>query len=276
MHYVGLSRVRNSYSLHIINLNEHKIRVSEKVVNEMNRLRTEAYLDPLVTLKTLYHSVTFVFHNVRSLHLHIDDVRSHYNIQKADVNIFVETRLCTLDKDDVYNMKGFTLYRNDYNQSPTRSCYGTAVYVKNQFYCTEIPKRFNFSGVEMTIIVTDQVIPNLHVIGIYRSSSNVNLAKFIDALNYIHDFKLTTPDIPVIFLGDFNVNLLEKTSEQKALTRCLIDERGYTQLIKQYTTDYRSLIDHIYTNIPHLVQSSGVLESYYSDHKPLFVSLKTK
>lgn len=30
MHYVGLSQVRNSSSLHIINLNEHKIRVSEK------------------------------------------------------------------------------------------------------------------------------------------------------------------------------------------------------------------------------------------------------
>lgn len=73
--------------------------------------------------------------------------------------------------------------------------------------------------------------------------------------------------MPVVLLGDFNVNLLEKTSEEKALTRCLVEERGYTQLIKQYTTDYRSLIDHIYTNIPHFVMSSGVLESYYSDHK---------
>ena len=88
MHYVGLSRVRNSSSLHIINLNEHKIRVSEKVVNEMNRLRNEAKLVPLVALKTENDSITIVFQNVRSLHLHIDDVRSDYNIQKADVNLF--------------------------------------------------------------------------------------------------------------------------------------------------------------------------------------------
>ena len=59
MHYVGLSRVRNSSSLHIINLNEHKIRVSEKVVNEMNRLRTEAYLVPSVALKTLDHNYNY-------------------------------------------------------------------------------------------------------------------------------------------------------------------------------------------------------------------------
>ena len=45
MHYVGLSRVRNSSALRILNLNEHKIRVSErKVKSEMNRLRTQASL----------------------------------------------------------------------------------------------------------------------------------------------------------------------------------------------------------------------------------------
>ena len=159
MHYVGLSRVQNISSLHILNLNEHKIRVNEKVGNEMNRLRSQANLILLVTLRTLNDSITIVFHNVRSLHLHIDDVQSDYNIQKADINIFVETRLCALDKDDVYNKEGFTLYRNGYNQSPTRSCYGSAVYVKNQIHCKAIPHRFNFNEVEITIMVTDQLIP---------------------------------------------------------------------------------------------------------------------
>ena len=76
MHYVGLSRVRNSSSLHIINLNEHKIKVNEKVVNEINRLRSQANLVPLVTLRTLNETIKILFHNVRSLHLHIDDVQS--------------------------------------------------------------------------------------------------------------------------------------------------------------------------------------------------------
>ena len=59
-------------------------------------------------------------------------------------------------------------------------------------------------------MVIDHLIPSLHVIGIYRSSSNVSLAKFINALNYLHDSKLKTPDTPVVLLGDFNVNLLER------------------------------------------------------------------
>ena len=41
MHYVGLSRVRNTSALHILNLNENKIKVSEEVKHEMSRLRTE-------------------------------------------------------------------------------------------------------------------------------------------------------------------------------------------------------------------------------------------
>jgi len=47
MHYVGLSRVRNSSGLHILNLNENKIKVSEKVRSEMSRLRTLVSLVPL-------------------------------------------------------------------------------------------------------------------------------------------------------------------------------------------------------------------------------------
>ena len=30
----------------------------------------------------------------------LDDVRSDYNSQKADVNIFVESKLCLSDRDD--------------------------------------------------------------------------------------------------------------------------------------------------------------------------------
>ena len=77
MHYVGLSRVRNSSSLHVLNLNEKKIKVSEKVKNEMNRLRTDASLKTLAVLQVDIHSPqtkTILFQNVRSLHLHIHDV----------------------------------------------------------------------------------------------------------------------------------------------------------------------------------------------------------
>ena len=138
--------------------------------------------------------------------------------------------------------------------------------------CKEIPQRFNFNEVEITIMIANQPILDLHIIGIYRSKSQVKISKLIDALNHLHATKMKSP-VPYILLGDFNINLLEETSEKRAIARCLIEQRGYKQLIKQYTTDNQTLIDHIFTNVPHLVVSTGVLESYYSDHKPIYISL---
>lgn len=54
MHYVGLSRVQNRSNSQILNLNEWKIKVSKNVAIEMNRLRAEATLVPLVSLQQSY------------------------------------------------------------------------------------------------------------------------------------------------------------------------------------------------------------------------------
>ena len=210
------------------------------------------------------------------MHLHIEDVACDYNIQAAHVNIFVETALCSRDIDDAYNMTNFRLYRNDYDpQSTTRTTYGTAVYIRNDVECTCDPFRWNYNNTEMTVATIN--LPgciNVHVVGIYRSKSKVPFSKLIEALEHLHQTILNRePQTPVIILGDFNVNFMETTSEQKALVGYMIKQKGYTQLIKQFTTDYKTQIDHIYTNIPHQVQSSGTLESYYSDHKPIFACL---
>ena len=152
----------------------------------------------------------------------------------------------------------------------TRTCYGTAVYIKNEVHCVCPPIRANFNDVEITVSVVSGPVSDLLILGIYRSKSKVNLRQFIDALNIVLD-GIPNQSTPIVILDDFNVNLLEMSSESRVLTRCLVEQRGYTQLITQYTTDYHSLIDHIYTNVPDRIQSSGVLESYFSDHKPIFV-----
>ena len=148
------------------------------------------------------------------------------------------------------------------------------MYIRNDVECTCDPFRWNYNNTEMTVAIIN--LPgcnNIHVVGIYRSKSKVVFSKLIEGLEHLHRTILSEPRTPVIILGDLNVNFMEVTSQQKALVEYMIKQKGYTQLIKQYTTDYKTQIDHIYTNIPHQVQSSGTLESYYSDHKPIFVCL---
>ena len=96
-------------------------------------------------------------------------------------------------------------------------------------------------------MVLSDPIPNVHVISIYRSKMYVKLSSLIDALNnHPHSSKLTDCSIPVVLLGDFNVNPMEQTTEQRALNKCLIKERGYTQLINQYTRLPYSDRSHLY------------------------------
>ena len=127
MHYVALSRLRSISGLHILNMNENKIAVSKKVQDEMTRLRQKATLNSHIPFlyKNTSGSFKILFQNVRSLHLHFADVASDYNVKAADINIFVETALCSNDDNALYEIPGFQLFRSDLVQNSTRTPYGT-------------------------------------------------------------------------------------------------------------------------------------------------------
>ena len=76
----------------------------------------------------LSQTKTILFRNVGSLYLrlnlNIDDVRSDYNTQKADadIDIFVESKLCLSDRDDVHQLRELTSYRNDFRLAMELLC----------------------------------------------------------------------------------------------------------------------------------------------------------
>ena len=181
IHYVALSRVRSISGLHILNLHENKISVSEKVKKEMSRLRAEALLKPCIPF--LYNTsdnknqLSILFQNVRSLQLQIKDVTCDYNVQAAHVNIFVESTLRASDSSDLYNLENFEFFRNDYNPlSFARTPYGTVAYIQNDVVCLRNPFRYNYGSIEVTISVLDSPIENMHIIGNYRPKSKVTIS----------------------------------------------------------------------------------------------------
>ena len=48
------------------------------------------------------------------------------------------------------------------------------------------------------------------------------------------------------------------------------------QWISSYTTDRKTILDHLYTNIPDLLVDipTGVLETYFTDHKAVWASFR--
>jgi hypothetical protein len=270
IHYVALSRVTTIEGLHITDLCEDKISIDQRVVKEMEALRTERSLKLCFTpLYMLDHSdLKVCYLNARSLHKHIEDVRKDMNYSSTDIVIFTETRFSPLDPDEMYHINGYRLFRNDSSQfsGPGRPYGGTAVYSRIPLK-EGYPHAHNISGIEFTIIKTES-LPNLTIIGLYRSPS-IALSRLLAALHTILDEDSSSQNI---IIGDFNVNWMVE-SDRQALYNLMVIENNYSQLITDFTTDNKTLIDHVYTNLVEEQVHAGILETYFSDHKAIWASL---
>ena len=56
----------------------------------------------------------------------------------------------------------------------------------------------------------------------------------------------------------------------------MVNENGLHQLISTCTTDNGTLIDHLYTNLIEEDVQVGTLETYFSDQKAIWVSVKVR
>ena len=69
-----------------------------------------------------------------------------------------------------------------------------------------------------------------------------------------------------IILGDFNIDWNDDV-QRNTLFNQMISSFGYRQHILGSTTDHRTTSDHIYSNLGESRLRTGVLETYFSDHK---------
>lgn len=69
-------------------------------------------------------------------------------------------------------------------------------------------------------------------------------------------------------MGNFNLDFYQA----QVLASFLYSKYSLSKLISIATTNDDSILDHVYTNLDKkLIYMSGVLESYFSDHKPVFI-----
>lgn len=116
-----------------------------------------------------------------------------------------------------------------------------------------------FVGIEYTAVTVTKHGKKINMITIYRSptgSSPTFLNKLRDFLSSLDLNKLT------LILGDFNFDLLE--SPDHGILQ-LMREYGFRQCVTGPTTDYGSLLDHVYVNKGVDVHID-ILDTYYSDH----------
>lgn len=259
IHYVGLSRIKNLSNLFIKELNSKKISICSDVREEMNRMTTTSPLQlRLPDLSKLNNNCALVcFHNCRSLRKHIDDLRTDIYLKHVDILALCETRVFESDLD--LNIEGLSLFCADQQQSK----HGMALYykpniVQNQLIATSI------SGIELLITILDVA----NICFIYCPPKSATNQNFANVMQYLQSIINITK--PTIIMGDFNQNAFQNCS----VLNFLQHNYSFHQILKSPTTDYDSCLDHIYINFPQdRLCLSGTLESYYSDHKPIYLSV---
>ena len=150
---------------------------------------------------------------------------------------------------------------------------GVALYVKSSIrheYSEMLTKNSNIEAIWVTIKLPNSAPFN--ICSFYRPPS----ASDDYYNNMLNNFKLALSENEVIILGDFNFDYVidETLSTNPAhhielLLNC-------SQLITNYTrstSSSKSTIDHIYTSMPELHVSSGVIPCSISDHDIIYTIL---
>lgn len=261
IHYVGLSRVTQLSQVHITELNANKISVSKEVEVEMKRLRTERKMQCLPCLESFGADVMKVcFHNCRSLSTHFGDFRHDSNLMCADLIGLVETRVWD-NVDKALEIDGFKVFFAE----RVHAAHGLVVYYRENL-SLELLCSNTVASVEYCLFDINHDILVCFVYCPPKAATIDNISHFLCHIDAIISERQTS-SYKLLLMGDFNFDFLEK----KSLAALFEKKYQLAQIVHSVTTDYGTCLDHIYTNLSgSSIRSSGTLESYYSDHKPLF------
>jgi len=282
VHYVALSRVRTLQGLFLLNLCEQKIHISDNVRKEMEALRTNRklpismYFPPIPPASTFPLHITFL--NVRSLHSHIVLVRHDRIMSTSQINMFCEGRVKQTDAPNMYDICNYSVIQYpSLSNSNQRSAYGISVYTQLPVIDSSQLTTISESGGSVECVVLQTALTPDLILSVYcvyrspRSDENQFKRAMSRLASHNQTYQSTRTDVEhiTVILGDFNMDWFQ-SSTQSLMSSIL---PGFTQLVTDSTTDYGSLLDQAYTDIPiHFVQCyTG--ECYFSDHKPITIAI---
>ena len=272
MLYVALSRTRELQGLHIIGDFEppKEQKVKDPINIEINRLKKEKKEKLSFDNLTNNTGKKIIFLNTRSLKMHASKIVNDHWYHKGDILIFVETRL---KKDDIIEIPSFKkIFRSTtYENVQLR---GIIVFSKKELevevlkhivHIEKDDKNSCIGQVDLICLKVQEII----IIGGYKSPK-VNYKSFIEIFTTAINFVSKNNPL-LLVIGDFNIDLNDD-ARSSTLKRYILQNNLSSALPEgTKTTDFNTQIDVIFTNIEHY--SCGTYETYFSDHKPIFIQI---
>lgn len=197
--------------------------------------------------------------NVRSLLAKLDEVKTTLLDGSIDIIVLSETWLHSQCSNELLDIDGFKLYRQDRNITipggKKKRGGGICIYVKDEFSVTTWPtlshNNADIESLHVSCKLRNCKKVNLSVI--YRPPSG-NLQAALDIINDSLDEIRRSASGDTILLGDFNVDLFQLNAHTRKLKH-LAETNNLIQVITsptRITNTTETLIDHLYTNCPHI------------------------
>ena len=189
------------------------------------------------------------------------------DLQLLDVLCITETHLKKEDvtaASDFWNDTDGSVYRFDRDRSRGG---GVMLIISNKYQhkLIDVPN----CGIEA--VVAEILCPiKVYVVGIYIPPHQ-NKVLAVDGIGRILTQLGHNDEARIIVMGDFNEDLLEI---RRNTIYDYLTGQSFNQHVTEPTTDYRSLLDHIYTkNVDQIVVN--VQDCYFSDHDKTFCFVHT-
>ena len=219
--------------------------------------------------------------NIASLNLHIDDLRSVLSRLKLDFDVIGISehkikRGCTPSNN--INITGY----DEFKFEPTDTTHGGAgFYIKsglnyNVRYDLNLNDSPHVEAMFVEIFLKDR--KNLVVGCVYRHpSSDISIPDFTEKYLEPILYKVNKEKKECVLMGDFNINLLNSTGGENAVSKY------YNNLSSYFFTPYilqpsrlssKTLVDHIFFNSLEYHSYSGNLLYELSDHLTQFLVLE--
>lgn len=246
--YVALSRVKQFENLHILHYDRTQIKPDPKVDSFMKDMRKKALptIVPSISIANVDPTagLTFCLLNVENLLSHIQDIECDPHINMCQMMFFTETHLKAEDlwPSHTIGQQTHNIFRHERKHVKGG---GIAVCIDKTIESTQIAMCTNIEGVKLFLPSY-----NLTILCIYCKPSMSKEPLLKQLLCEVH-----SGTQKMMILGDFNDDACCTTSPFVVG----LQQVGFRQCVKQPTTNYSTLLDHIY------VQNISILPVYIAD-----------
>ncbi|KAI8491884.1 hypothetical protein Bbelb_302570 [Branchiostoma belcheri] len=207
------------------------------------------------------NDLTIKFLNIRSYTEHLQDLKADKTALPFDVFCFVETFLHKNQQADLFLPHSLSFRADRVGRGG-----GVMTVARQDIIPTQL--HIPVGGLEYTAITITKESTTVNIVNIYRPQTLPEE----DFINRLQRLLILLPSKMItVVLGDFNFDLL-KCPPPKILN--VMEQFGFRQFVQSPTTDYGSLLDHVY--VRGLDEDSllvTVHDTYYSDHDMVCVSL---